>query len=189
METNDLIAELHRLSVEVRPTACQGCGQEHECSIHGCMVLRETAKWIEAADQDLKLSCFCHTCKNIQPGFYEDQCLTCKHFEQWKWRGPHWKVETHDLLASIRRLALDGRPTACQGCGQEHGCSVHGCTILKSAIAWIDAAEQDLKLSHRCSTCKHIRGDPDENPCLNCKVFNKWEWRGPQEEETEHGFL
>jgi hypothetical protein len=34
METNDLLAALYRLSVEVRPTACQGCGRAHECSIH-----------------------------------------------------------------------------------------------------------------------------------------------------------
>ncbi len=40
-------AELHqlrRLQTERRPEACLGCGLEHECSLHGCAVLRKAYK-------------------------------------------------------------------------------------------------------------------------------------------------
>lgn len=40
---NSLLADLKRLRVETGSLACMGCGREHNCSVHGCAVLRETA--------------------------------------------------------------------------------------------------------------------------------------------------
>lgn len=33
--------QLHRLAIERRPEACLGCGLEHDCSVHGCAVIRK----------------------------------------------------------------------------------------------------------------------------------------------------
>lgn len=39
--------QLRRLKTERRPEACLGCGLEHECSLHGCAVLRKAYKVLE----------------------------------------------------------------------------------------------------------------------------------------------
>ena len=40
---NSLLADLKRLKVETGSLACLACGREHNCGVHGCAVLRETA--------------------------------------------------------------------------------------------------------------------------------------------------
>lgn len=35
------LRQLHRLATERRPEACLGCGLEHDCSVHGCAVIRK----------------------------------------------------------------------------------------------------------------------------------------------------
>lgn len=35
------LRQLHRLAIERRPEACFGCGLEHNCSVHGCAVIRK----------------------------------------------------------------------------------------------------------------------------------------------------
>ena len=39
--TPDELRQLHRLAIERRPEACFGCGLEHDCSVHGCAVIRK----------------------------------------------------------------------------------------------------------------------------------------------------
>lgn len=55
MRDEDLLAALRRLKVQTGSLACLGCGYEHECGVHGCMILRETVAWLErklAEDKD-----------------------------------------------------------------------------------------------------------------------------------------
>lgn len=47
MMTNDLLQALVRLRVETGSLACLGCGHEHNCSTHGCAILRAAAYLIE----------------------------------------------------------------------------------------------------------------------------------------------
>lgn len=47
MRTNDLLQALARLRVETGSLACLGCGHEHNCSTHGCAILRAAADLIE----------------------------------------------------------------------------------------------------------------------------------------------
>lgn len=47
MTTNDLLEALARLRVETGSLACLGCGREHNCSTHGCAILRAAADLIE----------------------------------------------------------------------------------------------------------------------------------------------
>ena len=39
--TPEELRQLHRLAIEHRPEACFGCGLEHDCSVHGCTVIRK----------------------------------------------------------------------------------------------------------------------------------------------------
>lgn len=54
-----------------------------------------------------------------------------------------------DLIARLRALAVERRPEACFGCGMEHGCSVHGCAVIREAAAQLARyadAEMDGRL-------------------------------------------
>ena len=45
-----LLAALRRMQVETGRLVCLGCGYEHNCSIHGCAILREAVKALEAPE-------------------------------------------------------------------------------------------------------------------------------------------
>lgn len=47
MRKQTLTAQLRRLAVEQRPTACLGCGFEYGCSLHGCQVMKKAAELLE----------------------------------------------------------------------------------------------------------------------------------------------
>lgn len=42
--TPDELRQLHHLAIERRPEACLGCGLEHNCSVHGCAVIRKALR-------------------------------------------------------------------------------------------------------------------------------------------------
>ena len=39
--TPDELRQLHRMAIERHPESCLGCGLEHDCSVHGCAVIRK----------------------------------------------------------------------------------------------------------------------------------------------------
>lgn len=39
---------------------------------------------------------------------------------------------TPDLTRQLQRLAAEGRPGACVGCGFENACAARGCALLRS---------------------------------------------------------
>ena len=47
MRDEDLLAALRRLKVETGSIACLGCGYEHNCSVHGCRIMRAAAGRLE----------------------------------------------------------------------------------------------------------------------------------------------
>lgn len=42
--TPEELRQLHRLAIEHRSEACLGCGLEHDCSVHGCAVIRKALR-------------------------------------------------------------------------------------------------------------------------------------------------
>ena len=46
-----------------------------------------------------------------------------------------------DLLKALSNLKVETGSLVCMGCGHEHGCSTHGCAILRAAIRVIRSAE------------------------------------------------
>lgn len=49
MDFGATLNALRRLRVETGSLACLGCGHEHNCSTHGCAILRNTVEYMEAA--------------------------------------------------------------------------------------------------------------------------------------------
>ena len=47
MSDRELIAALRRLKVETGSLVCLGCGYEHNCSVHGCRIMRVAAERLE----------------------------------------------------------------------------------------------------------------------------------------------
>lgn len=39
-----------------------------------------------------------------------------------------------DLLVALGKLKVETGSLACQGCGHEHNCGIHGCAIIRAAI-------------------------------------------------------
>lgn len=48
MRDSDLIQALRRIKVETGSLVCLGCGHEHNCSTHGCAVINEAVRRLEA---------------------------------------------------------------------------------------------------------------------------------------------
>lgn len=44
------------------------------------------------------------------------------------------KMNKSELIEALGRLSVETGSLACLGCGHEHGCSVHGCALIKAAI-------------------------------------------------------
>lgn len=57
MQRNELIQALRQLKVQTGSLACLGCGHEHNCSIHGCTIIRaavevlENTQWIKSSER------------------------------------------------------------------------------------------------------------------------------------------
>lgn len=49
---------------------------------------------------------------------------------------------SEELVRQLDILAVERRPEACLGCGMEHDCSVHGCTVINKAA---DLLRGDVK--------------------------------------------
>lgn len=47
-------------------------------------------------------------------------------------------MRDEDLLAALKRLKVQTGSLACLGCGREHNCGIHGCAILREAVAFVE---------------------------------------------------
>lgn len=91
MTTNDLLQALVRLRVETGSLACLGCGHEHNCSTHGCAILRAAADLIERLEKERNALIeaansrkLCEICKNDSYCFdarcTENTCDDCYQY-------------------------------------------------------------------------------------------------------------
>lgn len=105
-----------------------------------------------------------------------------------------------NLVTALRHMAVQTGSLACLGCGFEHGCSVHGCAILRKAVdvlekadgvldaatrvakeykAQRDAAVRQLRRIGDCDTCKKNQPEGYDPPeCVACTRGQAWEWNG-----------
>lgn len=104
MTDQELIQAMNRLKVETGSLACMGCGQEHNCSIHGCAIIRGAADRLsslveelervtrerDAAVEDLRVASIegdmeCNWCAGKTD---RTRCYNCSFANKWKWCGP-----------------------------------------------------------------------------------------------------
>ena len=115
MTTDKVFAAIKRLRVETGSLTCLGCGHEHNCSTHGCAILRAAADLIERltaenakaeAERDallgqIKARRSCLDCKHFDYCEFDDAtvidcmncvtkncpCYQCGNSSRWEWRG------------------------------------------------------------------------------------------------------
>jgi hypothetical protein len=51
MTDQELIKALKAIKVEIGSLACEGCGHEHNCGVHGCAIMRSAADRLEELGQ------------------------------------------------------------------------------------------------------------------------------------------
>lgn len=88
------------------------------------------------------------------------------------------KMSPEALIRALERMAVETGALNCLGCGHEHGCSIHGCAVLKAAAETIRAAVGDLKYTAFCEICDHCHRGQDEDPCGSCYRGERFVWRG-----------
>ena len=59
-------------------------------------------------------------------------------------------MEHQKLLAALKQLKVQTGSLACMGCGYEHDCGIHGCAIIREAVAYI----VNLETTHRTEMCE-----------------------------------
>ena len=66
--------------------------------------------------------------------------------------------EMKNLVEMLHRLSIERRPEACLGCGFEHGCSVHGCAVIKRAADTIDPETLPIvrELREKLAECEPV---------------------------------
>lgn len=71
----------------------------------------------------------------------------------------------NNLVSALRRLRVETGSIACLGCGHEHGCSVHGCAIIREAadlieaiVVMMDDAPYHVKTEERLVTKQWVLG-------------------------------
>lgn len=109
MKAEQIVTALKGLKVQTGSLACMGCGQEHNCGIHGCAIIlaaiqeleqqkglldamEKTAKHYKeqrnAAVKQLRRIADCDTCRHNQPcGVDSPKCVACTRGQTWEWDG------------------------------------------------------------------------------------------------------
>lgn len=54
MTGEEIVRSLRRLKIQTGGIQCLGCGYEHDCSIHGCRIMREAAFKIDLQTAEIK---------------------------------------------------------------------------------------------------------------------------------------
>ena len=53
MTGEQIVRSLRRLKIQTGGIQCLGCGYEHDCSIHGCRIMRKAADLIEEQQREI----------------------------------------------------------------------------------------------------------------------------------------
>lgn len=107
-----------------------------------------------------------------------------------------------ELVKALRRIRTMDE-LRCFGCGHEHNCSIHGCTIIRQAVDVIEALYGYLTENISCTTCSNGNNYYDclyacnsiecymddarkDCYCRGCVDHSKWVWRGPEKEVMQN---
>ncbi len=156
MTTNDLLEALARLRVETGSLACLGCGHEHNCSTHGCQILREAAAQLEHFTAENRALRNALATKPTKRSLYARATYLREMVKELNAQREKAEAERGALLEQIkaRRSCLD--------CKHFDYCEFDDATVID------------------CMNCV-----TKNCPCYQCGNSSRWEWRGLAEASEE----
>lgn len=156
MTTNDLLEALARLRVETGSLACLGCGHEHNCSTHGCQILREAAAQLEHFTAENRALRNALATKPTKRSLYARATYLREMVKELNAQREKAEAERDALLEQIkaRRSCLD--------CKHFDYCEFDDATVID------------------CMNCV-----TKNCPCYQCGNSSRWEWRGLAEASEE----
>lgn len=159
MTTNDLLEALARLRVETGSLACLGCGREHNCSTHGCQILREAAAQLEHFTAENRALRNALATKPTKRSLYAKVTYLREMVKELNAQREKTEAERDALLEYAKTMQ------ECEMCKNDTFCHLR------------EPMEDDCKHCQRASDC----------PCQKCEENNCWEWRGLPEAPEEEG--
>lgn len=99
MKNDEILRALRRIKVSTGSLVCLGCGYEHNCSIHGCRILREAAGLIK--DQQRRITQLTDRCAR-----YAEEIAVLQERQKWIPVTERLPEGDDDVLAVVH-----GRPT------------------------------------------------------------------------------
>lgn len=160
MTTNDLLEALARLRVETGSLACLGCGHEHNCSTHGCQILREAAAQLEHFTAENRALRNALATKPTKRSLYARATYLREMVKELNAQREKTEAERDALLPYAKEYG-------CETCKNEKACFIQ--------------TREGVTVS--CVECPV----PDTCPCSQCKDCGNWEWRGLPEAPEEGG--
>lgn len=156
MTTNDLLEALARLRVETGSLACLGCGHEHNCSTHGCQILREAAAQLEHFTAENRALRNVSASKPAKRSLNARVTYLREMVKELNAQREKAEAERDALLEQIkaRRSCLD--------CKHFDYCEFDDATVID------------------CMNCV-----TKNCPCYRCGNSSRWEWRGLPETPGE----
>lgn len=156
MTTNDLLEALARLRVETGSLACLGCGHEHNCSTHGCQILREAAAQLEHFTAENRALRNALATKPTKRSLYARATYLREMVKELNAQREKAEAERGALLEQIkaRRSCLD--------CKHFDYCEFDDAPVID------------------CMNCV-----TKNCPCYQCGNSSRWEWRGLAEASEE----
>lgn len=81
----------------------------------------------------------------------ETACAALRALDDPEHLRERWRpiMETDELIKALRRMGVQTGSLVCLGCGHEHGCSVHGCAVIRAAADTIE--ELDNFMDSQCA--------------------------------------
>ena len=141
MTTNDLLESLARLRVETGSLACLGCGHEHNCSTHGCQILREAAAQLEHFTAENRALRNALATKPTKHSLYARATYLREMVKELNAQREKTEAERDAALADLAdarscktcKYACDTRD--CSGC-KSKTCKCRECHLDKNAWEW-----------------------------------------------------
>lgn len=156
MTTNDLLEALARLRVGTGSLACLGCGCEHNCSTHGCQILREAADQLEHFTAENRALRNALATKPAKRSLNARVTYLREMVKELNAQREKTEAERDALIEQIKER--------------------HDCMDCKHN----DFCEFDSDTVFDCMNCVQ-----EGCPCAGCCDSSSWEWRGLPEAPEE----
>lgn len=155
MTTDELLKALARLRVETGSLACLDCGREHNCSTHGCQILRKAAAQLEHFTAENRALRNALATKPTKRSLYARATYLREMVKELNAQREKTEAERDALLEYAKLF------TGCDTCKHSNYC----------------------KTDSECNACaQDVKGNCY---CKDCERGSNWEWRGLPEAPRE----